>query len=653
EAPSELRRLVSLAWNARELSIVIGKHIDVRASIDRYRNEGAERLTRRLSSALRLFLQREERLIAGPTLLPKRTVRELVLRGGDYENVVAELAATEGKPETDIRRRAAKYFEEIAADYHGTYFALVAFVFNRIWPRIFGGFEQIGLERVVEHARRHPIVLVPCHRSHFDYLILSYLFHQQYLSPPHIAAGINLSFWPLGPLFRGAGAYFIRRSFAGDELYKVVFRNYLTFLIREGYTQEFFIEGGRSRTGKMLSPKLGMLSALVSAYLSGARRDLYFVPVSIHYGRVVEERAYERELQGAEKEKESLGGLLKARSLLRQYYGSVYVSFAEPISLRAVLGDQRERLQLAGTTAGAIADSVEQEKRELVSALALRILREVNNVTVAGATSVAATVLLGSEQGALRYDDFVARCTALGRDLEARQILLTASLRSALASGDFRNSCEFLGAAGLVSRIGGADDIVQVPPSKRLILDFYKNTALHFFLVPSLLVRAIGAGRSEDELEPEVRQWLDLFRLEFPAVPENLSEEIGATLLRLRQAGAVSANGQLQLRREHALVQALAPVLDNFREAYAVVERSLAELPAEGMRERQWRERVQQRYQAALLLGEARKPEGNSAATIDNALKINAARGLVVVSEVAGRGKRSRERVLQSPAPPP
>src|SRR5262245_50351548 len=183
----------------------------------------------------------------------------------------------------------------------------------------------------------HPVVLLPCHRSPFDSLILSSLFHINHLSPPHIAAGINLSFWPMGPLFGGAGAYFIRRSFGDDGVYKAVFRSYLRFLIREGYTQEFFIEGGRSRTGKILTPKLGMLSAIVDAFIDGARRDLYLVPVSIHYGRVVEEQAYSRELGGGEKEKESLSALLRARSVLRQTYGTVSVSFADPISLSEAL----------------------------------------------------------------------------------------------------------------------------------------------------------------------------------------------------------------------------------------------------------------------------------------------------------------------------
>src|SRR5262249_44317440 len=141
------------------------------------------------------------------------------------------------------------------------------------------------------------------------------------------------------------GAFFIRRTFADNDLYKAVFRHYLAYLIREGYTQEFFIEGGRSRTGKILTPKLGMLSAIVDAFLRGVRRDLYLVPVSITYERLVEEEAYKRELLGAAKEKENLLALLRARSVLRTNYGKAFVNFAEPISLAEALGPLRERLR--------------------------------------------------------------------------------------------------------------------------------------------------------------------------------------------------------------------------------------------------------------------------------------------------------------------
>ena len=171
-------------------------------------------------------------------------------------------------------------------------------------------------------------------------------------------------------------------------------RKYLLFLIREGYTQEFFIEGGRTRTGKILTPRLGMLSALLNAFVQGVRRDLYFVPISIHYGRIPEEEAYRREVAGEQKERESLGALLRARSVLSRRYGTVYVSFGDPISLNAVLGPLRERFQ-----AGSGDPPVEDEKRRVVQRLGFRLLREVNAVAVARATaSIAARWRSGSSR---------------------------------------------------------------------------------------------------------------------------------------------------------------------------------------------------------------------------------------------------------------
>src|SRR5262249_6414290 len=193
----------------------------------------------------------------------------------------------------------------------------------------------------------------------------------------------------------------IRRSFDDNELYKMVFRKYLTFLIREGYTQEFFIEGGRARTGKMLAPKLGMLAAIVNAFVQGIRQDLYLVPVSIHYGRIPEEEAYRREVTGEEKQRESLRALLSARSILSRRYGTAYVSYAEPISLVETLGPLLERFR------NSVGDpEIEEEKRRFVQRLGFRLLREVNDVAVSGATSVSATALLGAPRPACRLEDF-------------------------------------------------------------------------------------------------------------------------------------------------------------------------------------------------------------------------------------------------------
>src|SRR5690606_28085461 len=157
------------------------------------------------------------------------------------------------------------------------------------------------------------------------------------LVPPHIAAGKNLNFFPVGRIFRRAGAFFIRRSFKDNKGYTLAFREYLKKLVQEGYWIEFFLEGGRSRTGKMLTPKFGMLKVIVDAIKSGAAPDLHFVPVYVGYEQVIEEKAFSRELGGAEKKKENLGALISATKVLWAKYGRLYVSFGEPISCRQAL----------------------------------------------------------------------------------------------------------------------------------------------------------------------------------------------------------------------------------------------------------------------------------------------------------------------------
>ncbi|MGH7804301.1 MAG: 1-acyl-sn-glycerol-3-phosphate acyltransferase, partial [Candidatus Binatia bacterium] len=301
DAPNEAKKLLTFLFNRRDLSLTIGREIRLAEFVAKYAGESEREIARRLGRVLLLFLHREERVVWGPQLLPKREVREIVVRSSETRAAIDRIANERRVPVAKVEREARAYFDEMAANFSGAYFSFLALVFRRIWNRMFGGIVMTGLERVAERLREHPVVLVPCHRSHFDYLILSYIFHSNFLSPPHIAAGINLSFFPMGMLFRGAGAFFIRRTFGDNELYKIVFREYLGYLIREGTTQEFFIEGGRSRTGKILTPKLGMLAAIVNAFVQRVRQDLYLVPVSIHYGRIPEEEAYRREKAGEAK----------------------------------------------------------------------------------------------------------------------------------------------------------------------------------------------------------------------------------------------------------------------------------------------------------------------------------------------------------------
>src|SRR5262245_3815541 len=522
----------------------------------------------------------------------------------------------------------------MAANYNGLYFGVLEAVFNRIWPRVFAGLEIIGLDKVIECVKEHPVVLVPCHRSHFDYLILSYIFHMHYLSPPHIAAGYNLNFWPMGPLFRGAGAFFIRRTFEDNDLYKTVFRKYLTFLMRAGCTQAFFIDGGRTRTGKILPPKLGMLAAIVNAFTQGVRRDLYLVPISIHYGRIPEEEAYRREVAGEEKEKESLGALLRARSVLTRRYGTVYVSFADPISLNGALGPQRERFL------GGLGDPpVEEEKKRFVQRLGFRLLREVNHAAVAGATAVSATAFLGAPRPACRIVEFLGNAHALTSLLRASGVRLTASLDRNEAS-DFRESLRWLESGGLIERhvdSGGA--VLHVPPGKRFNLDFYKNNIIHFFLVPSLLTRALLAEVPFSALPAHIGWWLDLYRWEFP-LPERdaLAAEIGHWLEYYRDCGAMVGDSAAP---DHPVVRATAGLLENFREAYLVAARTVRSQEEWPILQDALTQKMRRQFATGLLLREVQKPEGSSIITFGNALSRLAELGHVSVV-TKGRGGRER-----------
>lgn len=635
DVPSDSRKLLTYWWNHKDLFVAGATDIDIGEFLTRYQSDLEERLVRRLSRTIQVYIHREERLVLGPALMPRRKIKSIVLDNEPMDQLVRKLAAERKVSEAKVRRQAERYFEEMASEFNGVVFGVIAYVFHKIWNRMFQGMEPIGFQKVLDKAKHHPIVLVPCHRSHLDYLILTYLFHLNFVSPPHIAAGVNMAFFPMGYFFRAAGAFFIRRTFGDNELYKMVFRQYLTFLIREGYTQEFFIEGGRSRTGKILTPKLGMLAAITSAYCDGIRRDLYLVPVSIHYGRIVEEDAYQHELAGGDKEPESLGALVRASRFLKQKFGTIYVSFAEPISLSDELGDRKLRFAEQADD-----PEVEEEKRRFNQKLGFRILKDVNEASVAGATSISATVLLAASHWGLRYEDFRLRANALAELVLWRGTKPTSSLQRNL--GDFRESVDFLAGNGLIEVVTrGREDILVVKDSKRRALDFYKNNLIHTFLVPSLVGFCLLDGVPREELGDRVQWWLDFFRWEFPLpTREELDAMVAKYLDYAEEVGAIE-KGRVVPR--HPLIAPTVNALENFREAYYVVSRTLVDvaLTEEGLSEKALLGEIRREHQTGVVVGEVTKPEGSSNEVFRNALNRYVELDLVRV-EKRGRGGRER-----------
>ncbi|MDT8273549.1 MAG: 1-acyl-sn-glycerol-3-phosphate acyltransferase, partial [Desulfomonilia bacterium] len=241
----------------------------------------------------------------------------------------------ENKSVQDLERSVYKYLDQIASDLSPATINFLNKTLTWVFNNIYDGVDvnEEGMKAVKEMARKGSLIYVPCHKSHIDYLILSYFLFQNWMSVPVIAAGINLAFFPMGPFLRKGGAFFMKRSFKNNPLYAQTFAAYVRTLLGERIPMEFFIEGARSRSGKLMLPKKGLLSMIIQGWESGVSRDVIFVPVYVGYDTVVEENVYIREMKGEPKQKESFWQLLKARSILKNRYGKVYIRFAQPLSL--------------------------------------------------------------------------------------------------------------------------------------------------------------------------------------------------------------------------------------------------------------------------------------------------------------------------------
>ncbi|MDH4016847.1 MAG: 1-acyl-sn-glycerol-3-phosphate acyltransferase, partial [Actinomycetota bacterium] len=439
--PSDLAKVTSFLATYRSLSVKVGDEIDVNGFAASRPDDSPERLARTVRRSILIHLYREEKVVVGPTLRSPQHVLREVLEDRGVRSAMAQWARDRKSSPERAEREVEKMVREIAARMNSTLLALMAGAATLVFRRLFSSFEVTGLEKAVEVAKSDPLVLVPSHRSYFDFLIVSWLFYRNHLVPPHIAARENMAFGPFGLLFRASGAFFLRKSF-DDPLYKQVFRAYVAYLVRDGYNQEFFIEGGRSRTGKTLAPRLGMLTWDVDAFLESSRRDLYIVPIAITYERLVEESGMVGELEGEKKTEESMLSLFKARKVLERRFGSVHVHFSEPISLAESLGDRRERFAasvvgeidqlVSGETdaEGQATDPVLEERRAFIDDLGHRVVERINWSFVVNATSVAAAVLLGSPHRGLRRAELVERVQQMVGLLELQGVACTSALQA-------------------------------------------------------------------------------------------------------------------------------------------------------------------------------------------------------------------------------
>jgi len=485
------RKFIAVLINGRNVLVEMGEPISLRALLDAApANDQARRVTR----ILRGILRRQRAVRIGPDLSHRRTIVARVLRARAVRAVVAAESRDKHTTFRPGLLRARKYAFEIAANYSHAFVQFAEKLLGRVWNRVYDGVKFNHASTLQEVSEGNEVVYVPCHRSHMDYLLLSYVIYHQGYAVPHIAAGINLNIPIVGRLLRKGGAFFIRRSFAGNALYTVVFMKYLAAIMARGHSIEYFIEGGRSRTGRLLAPKTGMLSMTVRSFLRDPVRPVVFVPVYFGYERIVEANTYISELSGAPKKKESWLDLLFSLRVLRERFGTVHVNVGEPIRLNDLLDGQlphwRDQRFDDDTRLPAV--------NSLVSELANSIMRGINAAAAVTPINLLATTLLASPRGALPE-------TALLRQLELYLKLLRSlpySPRVTVTDATPAEMVVYGEALKLISRVPHKlGDIVKMSDESAQLIAYYRNNVLHLFAMPSLVACAFIANsvmRTED-----------------------------------------------------------------------------------------------------------------------------------------------------------
>ncbi|MBI9076882.1 MAG: 1-acyl-sn-glycerol-3-phosphate acyltransferase [Desulfatibacillum sp.] len=654
EKPSRIKRLSTLFRTPDKVLVEMSEPINLKKFLDvpAHRNRTIEYLSYALRQKIIERINQHRRSVLGPVLKTQLELKETVLRNEDFRRYLQERAISQGKRVQDYHKEVDKYLTEIAAKYSTNYIVFLKTIVGWLSNTLFDGvdLDNDSLRKFRRASQKGPVILVPCHKSHIDYLILSYLLFVNNLPCPLIAAGKNLSFWPMGPIFRNCGAFFIRRTFKGAALYSKVFSEYIHRLLEEGFNIEFFLEGGRSRTGKLVLPKFGLLSILLSAYRKGACKNLHFMPIYIGYDRVLEEGEYLHEVEGGQKKAESLSGLVKARKFLKKRYGSIFVRFDDPINIQDVLSNFETPFEKMDI----------EEQGVVCRNIGHRIITSINRKTVVTPHSlVAAAVLTGFWDG-FTEDQLIARTDLLIQHLKNQD----AELSSTLDDPEFaiKSSLEAFINDKFITRVDedeesekeqkGSDNLIRengkpvykVLDKKRGNLEYYKNNCISFF-APSALASLCVLADEDDTfklsqmLEP-YQELQTLFKNEFHYdLDTPLDQQLRKILKNAIDQGYVSPHSTLP---ETYTVTALgkeimghnAAFLKNFFESYLLVLKVLSLQPAKALDKKDRMKKFSAMGFSQYKKGELTCMEAISKITFENAYDFFTAQGIADKEDV-------------------
>ncbi|MBK0091662.1 MULTISPECIES: glycerol-3-phosphate 1-O-acyltransferase PlsB [Erwiniaceae] len=572
-----VEKFFAILWHGRDSFVRFSPTVSLRQMATEHGTDKS--IAQKLARVARIHFARQRLAAVGPRLPARQDLFNKLLQSKAIEKAVEDEARSKKISHEKAQQNAVEMMEEVAANFSYEAIRVTDRVMGWLWSRLYQGINVNGGERVRQLAQDgHEIVYVPCHRSHMDYLLLSYVLYHQGLVPPHIAAGINLNFWPAGPIFRRLGAFFIRRTFKGNKLYSTVFREYLGELFSRGYSVEYFVEGGRSRTGRLLDPKTGTLSMTLQAMLRGGSRPITFVPIYIGYEHVMEVGTYAKELRGAAKEKESFLQMVRGLRKLRNL-GQGYVNFGEPLPLMNYLNKNVPEWRDA-------IDPIEPQRpawmTPTVNDIAARLMVRINEAGAANAMNLCVTALLASRQRSLTREQLIEQLecyTQLLRNVpyspEATvpEMSAEALLDHAMGMNKFETEQDNIG------------DIIILPREQAVLMTYYRNNIHHMLVMPSLIAAIVQQHReiSEAELLRQVSLVYPMLKSELFLRWDNaeLPGVLNALCAEMARQGLITEHdGQLRMNPvRHRSLQLLAAGIRETLQRFAITFAILSAKP--------------------------------------------------------------------------
>lgn len=491
--PSATKQLFNIGVMGRDTFIRFSEPKNLQELICEEATGTGDDLGHLISLRLKGYLDKQRTSIVGPDLSDRRNIAGSILTSQSVQKAIENEAKETGRSIAQVKAEAQGYLGEITSDYSHSVVRFFDHFLTWLWTRLYDGVEVRHFERVRQLAPDYQIVYVPCHRSHMDYLLLSYVIYKRGLRIPHIAAGENLNIPILGELLRNGGAFFMRRSFKGNALYGTVFKEYVHSLMQRQAPMEYFIEGGRSRSGRLLPPKLGMLAMTVSSYLREPAKPVVFIPTYISYERIMEGATYVGELKGKPKESENWLGILKTARKIERIFGTVHLAFGEPLYLTDFMEKFSVNVQ-DSTPANT------NNTQKMVQNLGVKVMQNINKAAVVNPVSLLALALLSAPNAALDENQCLQQIAlyqhiAQALPYDPDTFVTDMQPEQILAYGEKLKLIE------RTPHILG--DMIKVADKQAPLLSYFRNNILHVFILASFLAALIQRnGRiTKDQLD--------------------------------------------------------------------------------------------------------------------------------------------------------